>query len=186
MTCTWHHCCTLITRFYNTFGFNVLYILCPVFTDFSKQCWSYLKIPGAGWVTWNRFRNEIPQILVVAVQDLVATATCRPVLCTLVICNSLYIMFLFFLSVFFLPSILVGPPSLYKIMFLIVFAFLVFPYYLHFCFIIPFCFLFCTFVFWMFLSESNSVQSLEICVFSLPQWCGRDIRSSGMLWNVHW
>jgi hypothetical protein len=59
-----------------------------VFTNFSKQSWSYLKIPGARRLTWNRFHNDIPQILV-------ATATCRPVLCTPVIRDILYILLLF-------------------------------------------------------------------------------------------
>jgi len=55
---------------------------------FSKLSWSYLKIQGAGRVTWNTSHVEIPQMLV-------ATATCRPILCTPVTRDILYIMRLF-------------------------------------------------------------------------------------------
>jgi hypothetical protein len=42
-----------------TFGFHLLFIYVPVFADFSKQSWSYLKIPDSRRVTWNRFHYEI-------------------------------------------------------------------------------------------------------------------------------
>jgi len=134
----------------------------PVFTDFSKQSWSYLKIPGARRVTWNRFHYEIPQILF-------ATATCRPVLCTPVIRDILCIILLFCCLHFSLfpfqldhPFFIINVPYSICVLgisflspFLLRYSFLFFSFSL---------FLFCLLD--VFLPESILAKSLVICVSS--------------------
>ena len=43
------------------------------------KCWSHLKIPGARWVTWTRFRTQDAQLVGATVQSSVARATWRAV-----------------------------------------------------------------------------------------------------------